>query len=241
VNIEDSKGNVQLANIFQSFHNYIKDFSKFEIWFNVSDSGNRWWDNRETNEKSWKINVSELHDYNLDIKNPSRVQETQDLSPHELLQSVINAEEEALSLLREMRDFINNEIPNTSELHLKGWQMTSLGVTCSYRYGYIANSHKEQKGIPYLRITDINKNGSLKDERVYVSISDKDIEKYKLLRGDIVIARSGATAGKSFLFDIDEEIVFASYLIRFRPNTEIVRFVRAAAAARMTTGKHPNI
>jgi hypothetical protein len=76
----------------------------------------------------------------------------------------------------------------------------------------------------------------LKDERVYVSISDKDIEKYKLLRGDIVIARSGATAGKSFLFDIDEEIVFASYLIRFRPNTEIVRFVRAAAAARMTAG-----
>ena len=95
---------------------------------------------------------------------------------------------------------------------------TRLGDLCEFRYGYTSKSHKDSTGIPYLRITDINSDGTLKDEKVYVHISNNDLEKYKLRRGDILIARSGATAGKTFLFDKDEEYVFASYLIRFRPD-----------------------
>lgn len=100
----------------------------------------------------------------------------------------------------------------------KEWTQRKLGEVCTNRYGYTAKSHKEEKGIPYLRITDINRDGTLKNEKVYVSISNKELDRYRLQKGDVVIARSGATVGKSFLFDRDEEYVFASYLIRFRPN-----------------------
>ena len=58
--------------------------------------------------------------------------------------------------------------------------------------------------------------GSLKPERVFVDISDDDFEKYRLENDDLVIARTGATVGKSFLFHGTDDFVFASYLIRYR-------------------------
>lgn len=97
-----------------------------------------------------------------------------------------------------------------------------LGDVASSRYGYTAKCHKDKIGVAYLRITDIKLDGTLRNERVYVSIKDNDLEKYLLKPGDIVIARSGATAGKSFLFSGEETLVFASYLIRFRPNQQVI-------------------
>src|SRR5690606_30027792 len=41
-------------------------------------------------------------------------------------------------------------------------------------------------------------------------------EKYKLRKGDIVVARTGNSTGENYLYQGDEDSVFASYLIRFR-------------------------
>ena len=37
-------------------------------------------------------------------------------------------------------------------------------------------------------------------------------------KGDIVFARTGATTGKSYLIDVEVDAVFASYLIRIKPD-----------------------
>lgn len=105
----------------------------------------------------------------------------------------------------------------------KGWELKTLEDVCEpSKYGYTSKSHKEKRGIPYIRITDLNENGTtLKPGRVYVDINDDKLKKYKLKKGDILIART-ADVGKSFLFNEDETMVFASYLIRFRPKQEII-------------------
>lgn len=72
----------------------------------------------------------------------------------------------------------------------------------------------------YIRITDIDNNGNLKDDWV---TAEKIEKKYILQNGDFLFARSGATAGKVFLYD--EKIgkaIYAGYLIRFRTNREIL-------------------
>lgn len=75
--------------------------------------------------------------------------------------------------------------------------------------------------IRYIRITDINEYGDLKNDDIK-STDDIDIEKYKLTEGDILIART-ATPGKSFLYnDKYGECVFAGYLIRFTLNTSLI-------------------
>ncbi|MBK2335288.1 restriction endonuclease subunit S [Francisella tularensis subsp. novicida] len=83
------------------------------------------------------------------------------------------------------------------------------------RYGY-TDKAKEKGNARFIRITDINDQGKFKDESVYVDIKNTDLDRYKLLVGDILVARSGATAGKVALFTLDEFSVFASYLIRIR-------------------------
>ena len=57
----------------------------------------------------------------------------------------------------------------------------------------------------------------------YCIISDKEIEKYRLVSGDIVVARTGNSTGENYIFT--EEViegVFASFMIRFRVDPKIV-------------------
>src|SRR5262249_46472704 len=52
-------------------------------------------------------------------------------------------------------------------------------------------------------------------------IPEDDIPKYRLSRGDLVFARTGATTGKSFLIGECPEAVFVSYLIRVRASADV--------------------
>ena len=67
----------------------------------------------------------------------------------------------------------------------------------------------------YIRITDINKFGLLKENSL--RSAEKEESKYKVLLNDILFARSGATVGKAYLHqDKKLNAIFAGYLIRFR-------------------------
>ena len=90
-------------------------------------------------------------------------------------------------------------------------------VSLNIRYGY-TDSAKDKGNAVFIRITDIKENGKFKDNFVYVNIQENELNKFRLYKGDILVARSGATAGKVALFDLEAVSVFASYLIRIQPN-----------------------
>ena len=71
----------------------------------------KWLKNKKENENAWKVSVEDLKDYNLDLKNPSDVEETIDLSPHELIDSILKDEEKTMKLLQDVQDLIKKEIP----------------------------------------------------------------------------------------------------------------------------------
>lgn len=103
------------------------------------------------------------------------------------------------------------------------WQVKSLGeVLTDIRYGMTASADFLNDGIKFLRVTDIKTNGSVDYSRLPNVVAKKnEAEKYFLLNGDCVIARSGSV-GKAHIFNGIEEVVFASYLIRLRFNIEIL-------------------
>lgn len=81
------------------------------------------------------------------------------------------------------------------------------------QYGAAFKSISKKTDVRYIRITDINEDGSLNDE--YVS-AEKFDEIYLLKMNDFLIARSGNTVGKTFLYE--ERVgraIFAGYLIKF--------------------------
>lgn len=72
----------------------------------------------------------------------------------------------------------------------------------------------------YVRITDINDDGTLNSD-VVASINPDDDDQYRLAYGDFMFARMGATVGKTYAF-IGGNQIFAGYLIRYRLNQEII-------------------
>lgn len=108
---------------------------------------------------------------------------------------------------------------------MKGWRDVTLSdISMAIDYGYTASSSNINIGPKFLRITDIARSNIIDWNSVpFCSISQEDNEKYKLYSGDIVIARTGASTGATYTIkDTDpKDLVFASYLIRYRINPEI--------------------
>lgn len=95
-----------------------------------------------------------------------------------------------------------------------GWEWKKLGEIAKSTYGYTEKASNEEIGPKFLRITDIQANGVNWDTVPYCKITVSDLDKYKLIEGDIVFARTGATTGKSYLIKNPPQSVFASYLIK---------------------------
>lgn len=69
----------------------------------------------------------------------------------------------------------------------------------------------------YIRITDINEETSAFDPNPLSSPDGEYEEKYLVKENDILFARTGASVGKSYLYDTkDGEMYFAGFLIRAR-------------------------
>ena len=87
-------------------------------------------------------------------------------------------------------------------------------------YGANEKAIKKQSETRYIRITDINEDGSLNDEFV---TSTKIEDKYLLENDDFLIARSGNTVGKTFLYKNNlGKCIFAGYLVRYKLNNRLV-------------------
>lgn len=107
----------------------------------------------------------------------------------------------------------------------KGWVWTRLGVLSANQYGYTAKALQNADLPKFLRITDIQ-DGNINWGTVpNCKIDGKSLDVYKLTPEDIVIARTGATTGKScFLLDLPQDTVFASFLIRLRVKPQICKY-----------------
>ncbi len=72
----------------------------------------------------------------------------------------------------------------------------------------------------YVRITDINDDGTLNDDLVSSSNVGDD-QQYKLSYGDFLFARMGATVGKTYAYK-NGNLIYAGYLIRYKLNLDKV-------------------
>lgn len=99
----------------------------------------------------------------------------------------------------------------------QSWEVVRLGNHCERpRYGYTESASSEPVGPKFLRITDITDYGVDWDAVPYCACPQEALNEFRLMAGDLVVARIGATTGKSYLVVECPEAVFASYLIRLR-------------------------
>ena len=107
----------------------------------------------------------------------------------------------------------------------KNWTLYRLKhlLQSPMQYGANATGLEYDKTMPrYVRITDIDSNGNLKDVGKQ-SLSWDVAEPYLLEDGDLLLARSGGTVGKAFLYKKSYgTCAFAGYLIRAKANDKVL-------------------
>ena len=124
-----------------------------------------------------------------------------------------NAQEEIENTKKQISEIMSN---------VKGIKK-QLGDMCEppmYGANTAAKDGNPNNDYRYIRITDIDDDGNLNDDWKTAETID---EKYILKNGDVLFARSGATAGKTFLYtDKVGKALYAGYLIKFTPHKDVI-------------------
>ncbi|MDX1787176.1 MAG: restriction endonuclease subunit S [Psychrobacter sp.] len=103
----------------------------------------------------------------------------------------------------------------------KDWEVEPLKSLLKEppKYGINAAAVPLTGNLPvYIRITDISEDGYYSPEKV-VGVNNPFSSSYILNEGDIVLARTGASVGKSYLYrKEDGTLIYAGFLIKVSPN-----------------------
>ena len=166
------------------------------------------------------------------------------------LDDLIAAEIRKLKALRQHKQGLLQQLfPQPGEIrpHLRfpefedapDWEEVKLGTLLDRPpdYGVNAAAVPFSESLPtYIRITDINDDGQFASH-VRVSVDIDATDKQYLEDGDIVLARTGASVGKSYRYrEEDGCLVYAGFLIRVRPNP--ARLLSKFLAAYLSTWRY---
>lgn len=103
-----------------------------------------------------------------------------------------------------------------------GHEVDLTTVCDTITYGYTASATDEDTGVKFLRITDIVPDRINWETVPFCLINEKDVEKYQLNIGDIVVARTGATTGwNKTIKHLNHKAVYASFLIKYSVDRSI--------------------
>ena len=108
----------------------------------------------------------------------------------------------------------------------KSWEVVRLGddeILKETQYGLSVRGKKEGK-YPILRMNNLVEGLISIDDLQFVDLDEKTFRKFKLEKGDILFNRTNSfeLVGKTSIFHLDGNFVFASYLIRLKLNSEII-------------------
>ena len=119
-------------------------------------------------------------------------------------------------------------VPNLRFPEFEGeWEKTTFGnIATGFDYGMNAAAKSYDGENKYIRITDINESSSTYDDKDIVSPDGTLSDNYQVKERDILLARTGASTGKTYLYrKSDGKLYYAGFLIRANVTTHNPYFV----------------
>ena len=108
---------------------------------------------------------------------------------------------------------------------METWEEKTLNdVSEIFEYGLNAQAVNFDGVHKYIRITDIDDESRqfLQENVTSPDVDFSKVDNYKLQKGDLLFARTGASVGKSYLYNENDGLVyFAGFLIRAKLNKEV--------------------
>lgn len=121
--------------------------------------------------------------------------------------------------------FDDAECPRGGDTHSRSAKRAvrwaKLGDIAKFSYGYTTKS-TDAGEVRYLRITDISEDGTLQARnRKYIDLNEEN-KSFLLKKGELVMARTGATFGKTLYYESDAPAIYASFLIKISLDSNIL-------------------
>ena len=150
-------------------------------------------------------------------------------------EEIVKVLDKAFTAIDQARANLEQNIANAQELFQsklnqifsqkgEGWVETTLESVCDFQNGFTFKSAKfRNKGIPILRISNIQNDQIDLRKIVYTDPTDykEDLERYRIVKGDLMIAMSGATTGKIGINHTDTEFFLNQRVGKFSPKQEL--------------------
>jgi len=111
---------------------------------------------------------------------------------------------------------LNSVFSNKGE----GWVEKKLEDVCEFQNGFAFKSNTfKPSGTPVLRISNIQGGVIDEDDVVFIDPNDyrEDLERYRIVKGDLLIAMSGATTGKIGFNTLETEFFLNQRVGKFEP------------------------
>ncbi len=153
---------------------------------------------------------------NVQLPVPSIQKQREIVAEYNAIQNRIKLNEQMIQKLEETAQAVYREwfVDGVDE----SFEKIKLSELVQTQYGYTEIASPEKIGPKFLRITDIAQNQIDWSNVPYCKVSESDFKRYRLKYGDIVVARTGATAGfGKRLHKHIPDCVFASFLVRLIP------------------------
>ena len=104
----------------------------------------------------------------------------------------------------------------------RNWPVVELGSAIQgTQYGLSLNA--DDKGTyPILRMMNLENGRCVENDIKYVELNDKDFNAYRLVHGDVLFNRTNSyeLVGRTGMYDLEGDHVFASYLVRIKVEVE---------------------
>jgi type I restriction enzyme S subunit len=151
-----------------------------------------------------------------------------------LCERALEVEERSTSVARELKEIVLTHILTGSGQEIAStpigevpadWNIRPLrDYLLKAQYGLSAKGSREGQ-YPLLRMTNQRGGAISLADLQYVDVSDDALRAFRVERGDLLFNRTNSheLVGRTAIFDLDDDCVFASYLIRLRTDAEKLR------------------
>ena len=142
------------------------------------------------------------------------------LPPLSVQEAMVTALDNYHKIIDGSKQVVDNYKPTIQ--YDSSWNKTKVGDVVEFISGVTLSvgECEDTNGIPLITIADVTQDGYIKTDEIRKVLTDKKVN--YLQRGDLLFNwRNGSKnlVGKTALFDMDGDYIFASFLLGIRPNT----------------------
>lgn len=137
-------------------------------------------------------------------------------------QALIDKRKQAIAKLDELVQAVFLDMFGDPTINQMGYPIGIIrDLIIEAKYGTSKKANEGTGQFPYLRMNNITYQGYMDYSNLkYIDLDDKEQEKYLVQRGDLLFNRTNSKelVGKTAVFDSDEKMAIAGYIVRVKTN-----------------------